>query len=141
MQGENIFAFCPASSSDWPLCADGTGYTLELINPELDNSVAENWDCINEFGSPNAHNNENLSVVLSTDFNQVKIYPNPVNDILYISGQSQKYDIEIYTLTGQRLYRYFNVSTIDMSLYDDGVYLIKIFDKSSISTKRVIKIN
>ena len=68
-----------ASSSDWPLCADGTGYTLELINTELDNSVAENWDCLNEFGSPNAHNNENLSVVSSTDFNQVKIYPNPVN--------------------------------------------------------------
>ena len=60
---------------------------------------------------------------------RLKIYPNPVNDILYINGQSQKYDIEIYTLTGQRLYRYFNVSTIDMSLYDDGVYLIKIFDK------------
>ena len=141
LEGENIFAFCPSSSADWPLCADGTGYTLELINPELDNSVAENWDCLNEFGSPNAHNNENLSVVSSTDFNQIKIYPNPVNDILYIRGQSEQYDIEIYTLTGQRLYKYFNVSTIDMSLYDDGVYLIKIFDKSSISTKRVIKIN
>ena len=71
----------------------------------------------------------------------VKLYPNPVNAFLHISGQSEKYNVEIYTLTGQKLYQYFNVSKIDMSLYANGVYLIKISDQNSITTKRVIKID
>ena len=113
---------------------------MELINPELDNSITENWDCINEFGSPNAPNNANFSTPSIIEIDTVKLYPNPVNDILHISGQSEKYNIEIYTLTGQKLYQYLNVSKIDMSLYANGVYLIKISDQNSITTKRVIKI-
>ena len=139
LEDENVLAFCSDNISDWSLCADGTGYTLELINPELDNSVAENWDCINEFGSPNAPNNANFSTFSIIEMDTVKLYPNPVNDILYISGQSEKYNIEIYSLTGQKLNQYFNVSKIDMSLFSNGVYLIKISDQNSISTKRVIK--
>ena len=140
LEDENVLASCSENVSDWSLCADGTGYTLELINPELDNSISENWDCINEFGSPNAPNNANFSTPSIIEIDTVKLYPNPVNDILHISGQSEKYNIEIYTLTGQKLYQYLNVSKIDMSLYANGVYLIKISDQNSIITKRVIKI-
>ena len=140
LEDENVLASCSENVSDWSLCADGTGYTLELINPELDNSVSANWDCINEFGSPNAPNNANFSTPSIIEIDAVKLYPNPVNDILHISGQSEKYNIEIYTLTGQKLYQYLNVSKIDMSLYANGVYLIKISDQNSITTKRVIKI-
>ena len=38
----------------WPSCADETGNTLELISPDLDNLLPENWNCINENGSPKA---------------------------------------------------------------------------------------
>ena len=141
LEDENVLAFCSDNISDWSLCADSTGYTLELINPELDNSVSENWDCINEFGSPNAPNNANFSTPSTIEMDTVKLYPNPVNAFLYISGQSEKYNIEIYSLTGQKLYQYFNVSKIDMNLYANGVYLIKISDQNSITTKRVIKID
>jgi len=44
-------------------------------------------------------------------------------------------------LTGQKLYQDFNVSKINMSLYSNGIYIIKISDQNSTSTKRVIKIN
>ena len=138
---QNVLAYCYDFSSNWPLCADGTGNTLELINPGFDNLLYENWDCINDFGSPNAPNSENLSSSIILHYDSVKIYPNPVNNMLFISGGSEKYNIEIYTLTGQKLYQDFNVSTIDMSLYENGIYIIKIYDQNSISTKREIKLN
>ena len=52
LAGLNILARCETQTSDWPTCADGTGNTLELIHPDLDNALAENWHCINENGSP-----------------------------------------------------------------------------------------
>ena len=32
-------------------CANGTGNTLELVSPDLDNSLPESWNCINTNGS------------------------------------------------------------------------------------------
>lgn len=46
------------SVAPWPSCADGTGYTLELISPNLDNALPENWDCINVNASPNDANDD-----------------------------------------------------------------------------------
>ena len=137
--GENILAYCFDYISEWPTCAHATGYTLELTNPALDNSIADNWNCINEFGSPNQHNSENLDVEI-IELNTIKIYPNPVSNLLYISGQSEKYNIEIFTLTGQKLFQDYDTSIIDMSVYENGVYLIRISDQNSTWTKQVIKL-
>jgi hypothetical protein len=40
----------------WPVEADGTGATLELIHPSLDNSLAENWLASIGYGSPGSAN-------------------------------------------------------------------------------------
>jgi len=36
----------------WPIEADGTGSTLELLDPDLDNTLAENWQASAAHGSP-----------------------------------------------------------------------------------------
>ena len=128
----------PDFTSDWPTCADGTGNTLELISPDLDNSLPENWDCINDNGSPNAVNSGNLSYV-ETTIESIKIFPNPVKDVLYISGNLQFYNIELYSILGQKLLTKINSSKIDMSLLNNGVYLLKISNENSTYTVRVIK--
>ena len=38
--------------STWPDSADGGGPTLELINPNFDNSKSENWFSSENFGTP-----------------------------------------------------------------------------------------
>ena len=38
--------------SPWPDSADGGGSTLELINPNFDNSKSENWSSSEDFGTP-----------------------------------------------------------------------------------------
>ena len=44
------------NSDPWPECADGNGYSLELISPNLDNSLSNNWSCNNLYGSPGKDN-------------------------------------------------------------------------------------
>ncbi len=127
-----------SKDAPWPTCADETGNTLELINPDLDNALPESWDCINEYGSPNAANNEELSIE-DIDSNSIILYPNPVKDRLYISGNSESYDIELFSLLGQRVMTFSNVNEIDVTILNKGVYLIRISNETSMTVKRMVK--
>ena len=126
------------SEFPWPTCADETGNTLELITPDLDNSRPESWDCINENGSPNAVNSTGLSIG-EVDSNSIALYPNPVKNILYISGNSAAYNIEVYSLLGKRLMTASNTNEINVDTLSHGVYLIKINSETTTVTKRFIK--
>jgi len=126
------------SELPWPNCADKTGNTLELITPDLDNELAENWNCINENGSPDAINSDGLT---NSDKNRdiIKIYPNPVKEKLYISGNSSIYSVEILSLLGQKLKKVNNTNMVDLSVLNKGIYLIKIENKGITSTFKIIK--
>ncbi len=126
------------SESPWPSCADETGNTLELIEPNLENSLPENWDCINENGSPNAVNSEQLFVE-DNELSLIKLYPNPVNSTLFIRGIEGDYNIDVYTLLGQLVLSINNSNEIDMSLFKQGVYMIKIWNKNTSTVKRILK--
>lgn len=126
------------SEDPWPTCAYETGNTLELIEPDLDNTLAENWSCINENGSPNAVNNNALSVE-TNQLEFVTVYPNPVKNTLYISGNAATYDIEIYSMLGQRVWSAKNTDKVDMRLLKDGVYLVKVRSENVTTVKRIIK--
>jgi hypothetical protein len=126
------------SESPWPTCAYETGNTLELITPDLDNSLPESWSCINENGSPNAVNSSGLFVE-NMAYSLIKIFPNPVKNTLYISGNSSNYSIKVYSLLGQLVIAASNVNEVDVSSFTKGVYLIKISDENSTTTKRFIK--
>ena len=140
LEQESVLAYCaPESNSDWPVCADGTGNTLELIKPEFDNSLPQNWDCINLNGSPNAVNSSVASISNVVSVN-IKVYPNPVNNVLYISGDVVFYKIEVYNLLGQQIMNINNVNQIDMSPYENGVYTLKISTENTTVVKRIIKL-
>ena len=126
------------SIAPWPTCADETGNTLELITPDLDNSLPENWSCINENGSPNAVNSNELSIEV-IDSKSITVYPNPVKSTLYIKGDSLVYDIQVYSLLGQHVMTAFNTNEIDVSLFNQGVYLVKISTENTMTIKRIIK--
>jgi hypothetical protein len=126
------------SLAPWPICADETGNTLELIAPGLDNSLPESWNCINDNGSPNGVNSTGLSTE-DIDTNSIVVYPNPVKNMLYIVGNSAGYDIEVYSLLGQRVMTASNVNEIDVSLFNEGVYLIRVSTENTTTVKRIVK--
>ena len=113
------------SDTPWSDCAKETGYTLELITPDLDNVLPESWDCINLHGSPNAVNSSSLSLEDDT-LTSVKIYPNPTQNTLYISGVSNQFKLQIFTITGQQILEDQNSTTLDVSQLKQGIYFIKI---------------
>ena len=61
------------------------------------------------------------------------IFPNPTSGILNIkdSGASQNYQIEIYKPTGELIHSGSNESKINLSSISEGLYYIRIKDKTS----------
>ena len=110
-----------------------------MISPELDNSQPQNWNCINENGSPNAVNSQGLSIIDENEINIIKVFPNPVENTLFIIGNSQYYDIEIFNLLGQKVNSKLRSNSVDMSSLEDGIYLLKINDNGNVYSKKIIK--
>lgn len=85
--------------------------------------------------------NVDPSAVVSLQENNsstIKLYPNPVHDVLTIDAQNVS-SVKVYSTTGV-LVLDTESTTIDMSEYDNGLYIIQIqFNNQTISTKRVIK--
>lgn len=67
------------------------------------------------------------------------VYPNPVNDILYVSG-NQPLKYEIYSVQGRlALKGDFNQNAIDVQSLEPGVYLLHITGGENLIIKRFVK--
>lgn len=89
--------------SPWPSTPNGEGFTLELLSPELDNSLPESWAPVNANGSPNQINvMVNTEDISSRDF-ELLSYPNPFSDYLNITlgiERSTEVNIKLYNQNG-----------------------------------------
>jgi hypothetical protein len=79
---------------------------------------------------------------------QFGVYPNPVNDILNISiesNQSLDLNIALYDMSGRSLYqtnsRENDTIPVDFTTYSTGIYLLNIVDNTNktVITKRIVK--
>lgn len=113
----------------WPVEADGDGYYLELIDPDLDNSDAANWMATRDL---------ELSLgagdLVET---QVQIYPNPAEGLISLESPQAIRFVQLLDLNGKILAEYPLNSElsaqINISGYKNGLYFIKvILDKGSV---------
>ncbi len=78
--------------------------------------------------------------------NNVKIYPNPLKDVLYIENTNclgQNFNIEITSISGEViLKKQFNMSNdivkIDINEYPKGLYLIKIQNENFVKIEKIV---
>ncbi len=132
-----------STSVGWPIEPHGDGYTLSLIDPELDNRLPESWLASDEmWGTPLM---ENFPGAVSEKANKPEIAaissisPNPFNGAVSIelaeNAEASIYDIKgnlVHTLEGGRnIWR----PTEDMPT---GVYLVKAQHNEQTMTKRAI---
>ena len=77
-------------SDPWPVEPDGNGNTLELINHEYDNSLAESWSSSHDlYGSPGYQNssyliNDKITQIVPNQISLGVPFPNPFNGIVKI---------------------------------------------------------
>ena len=104
--------------------ADDCGYesTIWIDNLNIDDSI--------------------LSITETSLIKNISLYPNPVQDILNLSTQSDKYinSVQVYDLLGKLVTQEKNnPQQIDVSLLKRGVYLVKIETDKGVITKKVVK--
>lgn len=88
------------------------------------------------------HVGEPWSATLSTpDVNtlQVLLYPNPANDYLYIDGVQDRGQLEVYTITGQKVKTLNFEGTTKVSLdLSSGMYITKITSDNKTVVKKLL---
>ena len=67
------------------------------------------------------------------------IYPNPTEDILFISGNENELEVSIYDLLGKRVMKVSVINRIDISLLSIGTYLVYINNGTKVSQYKIIK--
>ena len=118
----------------WPLEPDGTGPTLELMDPLSDNALPENWSFSEGHGTPGSINSIVLSIDKSslTPGNLILLdnYPNPFNPITTIQfsvpsiiqnfvGPTFNLSLQIYDLSSKK------VATLINGNYNPGFYSVE----------------
>lgn len=116
----------------WP-DADANGSYLALIDPDLDNSRPENWKASGEILVSDGN--------VEADVN-IRVYPNPVSEILRIESGYEIKTISLFDIYGRMLLTVeanSETTGIDMSSLPDGVFIIRIVTSYKTYTEKIIK--
>lgn len=140
-------------SGAWPKEADGHGHSIELINPNYNNSKGENWRASANIGTPGEINSCFLSY---KNFNsneqdiKLNIYPTPFANeffIVFDNTYSLPCDIKIYDVLGNLLLNKeinnidYNLIKIDMQNFKNGIYCYSIKIGNQFFRGKILKIN
>ena len=73
------------------------------------------------------------------NFASTEVYPNPMNDVLYIDGDDVV-NVTIFNAVGQQVMSVENKNVVDVSSLNNGLYFVRLVDdKGNILLKKVIK--
>jgi len=80
-------------------------------------------------------------IVHSRDNNEVSVYPNPADDVMYISCPLNAQDIFITDVTGRRFFISMNKleNKINLSSFPSGVYFLNVKIQDRVVVKKIIK--
>lgn len=87
-------------------------------------------------------NAENISAISSKEVTRsldVKIYPNPASDILYVKSVSKINGVEVFDMSGKKINVLLSNDQINVRNLPAGAYIINIETKDGKSTKKFIK--
>ena len=98
----------------WPPEADGNGPTLELINPEFDNSLPESWVASSAYGTPGKINDSSVPFIYNINL-ILRNCPNPfktetiINYSISEAGNIQLFIIDVHGQLIEKLVDHFHL--------------------------------
>ena len=92
---------------------------------EWDNTCQETFDYCSATG---------IETILAGD--DLVVYPNPVGDVLNIN---KNVDLDVFDSAGHLIISEININAIDASLWDPGMYTVRIVWNNRIVIKKIIK--
>jgi hypothetical protein len=129
----------------WPTEPDGNGPTLELINPNLDNALAQNWFARETAGGSPGASNDTLTAVSDLAASAINVFPNPFGSIINLRFDQNlgPAKLELFDTAGRVLLNKENVlinETIHLEHLSLGMYLLQVsFENNPPKTLRIIK--
>ena len=69
---------------------------------------------------------------------EMKCYPNPTNDKLFIKSNSVSFRVRVFSVSGQLILEAINTKVIDLDGQNPGIYILEITDGESIGRKKII---
>ncbi len=113
--------------------------TGEIISPPL---VMTSNICISGFQQPSF--SKLLSVYQNLIQSEITIYPNPVNDVLFIhlNGEKTELNLHIYDLNGKSLFSdkiFHGTTSLNMNGFIPGIYILNFSDKTHFQSFMSIK--
>ena len=134
----------PGSSSDWRT------ETIDLA-PYLGENVQFRFVNINGYGNSTFIDNINVTGVLSVakeDLNNIRMYPNPAKNEVFINFKNVLLDdvsVTLYNSLGQRLHYISEAemtgktqTVLNVSGYASGIYFVKIKAGNNTTTKKLV---
>ncbi len=134
LAGELVDSVKYTSSSPWPEAPNGSGATLILKSPGLDNLSAENWTASAPYGSP-GHSNISTEITGQNEVVQKFVlhqnFPNPFNGetkICYHLAKAGQVKLSVFNLAGQKCEEIINKQQ------QPGVYNISYLPDDNLSS-------
>ena len=141
----------------WPEEADGAGYTLELTDPDMDNSVAKNWAASSKIGGTPGRKNSTYTALQNVQehnpvtYQLMQNYPNPFNaqtTIKYRLPKASHVQLIVYNLLGEKICSLVDENkpagtfkaTFNANRFPSGLYffILKCADGTSLSRKGIL---
>ena len=122
---DDLFAFVPTAGTNYNVTGVGFySYSAAKILPRSADDIEEAVS---------------VGEITAT---AVKLYPNPANDVLFISSDAKRSKVEVFNLLGQSVMSK-NInskqSELNISDLDAGMYLIKVYGENGVQTQRFLK--
>ncbi len=86
----------------------------------------------NVYGSTNNTNTQDIN------HEQIRLYPNPTSDLIFLENFKSTDKIEIYDLIGNLKEIHYQ-EVVDISTFSNGIYIFKIISESTTTLIKVIK--
>ncbi len=125
----------------------GTGVTGSTFTPAT--AGVGTWEVTYDYTDVNGCSEDTVATIVvdsclnvsETDFDQVSVYPNPSDDVVYIKATSN-ISYAVYTDDGKLVIAptiiQSGVATVAVDAFARGVYFIQLTDGTNISTRKIV---